>query len=275
MTHRDKCLSCEQYTKHTVAASEKPTAEIPSHQIELAFQTAWPRVVECIEDDAVDEAHSKLSWYCDRYQDTVKNAKSLQEQLDSEKECRRKVESELHDLHKEVKGKRKQKETSASTTREWREWESASDSDMAEQMLSKSSRKRRRRDTGPPDDRPGGMTEFPYAEPMELGPHMVLPPVGSVPQAVPEPVVPAATVLPLSTLAPSLWGKGDPPASIMGKWPHPLGKTKTGQHPWHQACDINTVEFRNALQVARAMKGAERTLEQHAIINRINKHERY
>ena len=66
--------------------------------------------MECIEDDAMDEAHGKLSWYRDRYQDAVKNAKSLQEQLDSEKERCRKAESELHDLRKEVKGKGKQKE---------------------------------------------------------------------------------------------------------------------------------------------------------------------
>ena len=111
--------------------------------------------------------------------------------------------------------------------------ESASDSDIAEQTLSKSSRKRRRRDTEAPDVPPGGLPEFPDTEPMELGPHTVLPPVGSVEQAVPEPVVPAATVMPPSTLAPALWGKGDPPASITGKWPHPLGKTKAGQHLWH------------------------------------------
>ena len=60
-THRDKCSLCEQYAKHAVATSEKLTVELPSHWIELAFRTAWPRVVECIEDDAVDEAHGKLS----------------------------------------------------------------------------------------------------------------------------------------------------------------------------------------------------------------------
>ena len=114
-------MLCEQYAKHAVAASEKPTVEIPSHRIELAFWTVWPWVVEHIEDDAVDEAHSKLSWYHNRYQDVVKNVKSLQEQLDSEKERRRKAEFELHDLQKEVKGKGKQKETSASMTRKWRE----------------------------------------------------------------------------------------------------------------------------------------------------------
>ena len=140
-THRDECSLCEQYAEHTVAALEKLTVEIPPHQIELAFWTAWPQVVDRIEDDAVDEAHSKLSWYGDRYQDAVKNAKSLQEELDSEKEHHRKAESELHDLRKEVKGKGKQKETSASMTCKWREWVSASDSDIAEQKLSKSSRK--------------------------------------------------------------------------------------------------------------------------------------
>ena len=123
-THRDECSLCEQYAEHAVADSKKPTVEIPSHRIELAFRTVWPRVVERIEDDAVDEAHGKLSWYRDRYQDAVKNAKSLQEQLDSEKECHRKAESKLHDPRKEVKGKGKQKETSASSTCEWREWES-------------------------------------------------------------------------------------------------------------------------------------------------------
>ena len=84
-------------------------------------------MVEHIEDDAMDEAHGKLSWYRDRYQDMGKNTKSLEEQLDSEKECRHKAESELHNLWKEVKGKGKQKETSASTTHKWREWESAVD----------------------------------------------------------------------------------------------------------------------------------------------------
>ena len=95
-THRDECSLCEQYTEHAVAASEKLMVEIPSHRIELAFRTVWPCMVEHIEDDAVDEAHGKLSWYHDRYQDAVKNAKSLQEQLDSKKECCRKAESKLH-----------------------------------------------------------------------------------------------------------------------------------------------------------------------------------
>ena len=61
MTCRDKCSLCEQYAEHAVAASEKLTAEIPLHWIELELQTVWLHVVACIQDDAVDEAHSKLS----------------------------------------------------------------------------------------------------------------------------------------------------------------------------------------------------------------------
>ena len=70
MTHRDECSLYEQYAEHAVAASEKPTVEILSHRIELAFRTAWPRVVERIEDNAVDEAHGIVfyafhySWPC-------------------------------------------------------------------------------------------------------------------------------------------------------------------------------------------------------------------
>ena len=44
--------------------------------------------------------------------------------------------------------------------------------------------------------------------------------------------------------------------------------------PWHQVCDINAVKFQNALQIARVTKGAEHTLEQHTIINCMNKHEK-
>ena len=72
----------------------------------------------------------------------------------------------------------------------------------------------------------GGMIAFPDAGPEEMGPSIELPPVGSEPKAL-DTMVPVTTPIPPSMLAPLLWGKGDPPASIMGKWPHPLGKTKT------------------------------------------------
>ena len=96
----------------------------------------WPQVVTCIEDDAVEKAHSKLLWYCDQYNEATKSVKLLEEKLSSEREHRCKAETELKSLHKEVKPGGKQKETPAS-----HEWESASDSDTTEQSLSNSSRK--------------------------------------------------------------------------------------------------------------------------------------
>ena len=67
-----------------------------------------------------------------------------------------------------------------------------------------------------------------------------------------------------------LWGKGDPPASIMGKLPHLLGKSKPSQRSWQ----ISDPEFQKALQVARAVHPSDRTGKQHAIIIRMLKHER-
>ena len=121
----------------------------------------------------------------------IKNTKSLQEQLDSEKEHHCKAESKLHHLQKEDKGKGKQREVSASC--KWCEWESISNSDIAEQLLSKTSRKQRC-NTGALDVPPRGMTAFPDAEPMGVGPHMVLPPVGSEQLAL-EIMVPTMTVI--------------------------------------------------------------------------------
>ena len=118
----------------------------------------------------------------------------------------------------------------------------------------------------------GGMV-FPDTEPEEMDPSMELPPVGSE-QKAPDTTVPITTSVPPSTLAPLLWGKGDPPTSIMGKWPCLLRKTKTGLRPWHQVYNINVVKFQNVLQIARVTKGTERTFEQLVIINRMNKHKK-
>ena len=67
--------------------------------------------MEHIEDKAMDKAHGKLGWYCKRYQEVNKNKKSLQEQLNAEKEHLCKAKSEIHLLQKEEKTKGKQRES--------------------------------------------------------------------------------------------------------------------------------------------------------------------
>ena len=78
----------------------------------------------------MDEAHGKLGWYHERYQEANKIEKSLQAQLDAEKEHRCKAKSELHLLQKEEKTKGKQREIPA--PHNWHEWESTSDSEITE-----------------------------------------------------------------------------------------------------------------------------------------------
>ena len=110
------------------------------------------------------------------------------------------MESEIHHLHKEDKNKGKQREVSAS--REWCEWEFTLDSDIAEKLLSKTSRKCQQDDIGALDMPYGGMIAFSNAKPKEIGPSMELLPVGSEQKAL-DTMVPIATSGP-----PLLWGKG-------------------------------------------------------------------
>ena len=93
-----------------------------------------------IEDDAVDEAHSKLLWYQDWDDEVTRNVKVLKEKLYSEKEhChmaeikQSELKAELENLQKEVKSLERCKETPVS--HKWHKWESSSDSDIAEWLL--------------------------------------------------------------------------------------------------------------------------------------------
>ena len=78
---------------------------------------------------------------------------------------------------------------------------------------------------------------------------------------------------PTSRIAPP-WGKGDPPISVTGVLPRPLGKTRAGGNTWQHTCSLKSAEFKDALLIARAKKGTEHTPEEHMIILRALKHEK-
>ena len=67
-----------------------------------------------------------------------------------------------------------------------------------------------------------------------------------------------------------VWGKGDPPASVMKKLPHLLGKSKPGQISWQ----ISDLEFQKSLQDARAVRPSNKTGEQYVIIACMTKHKK-
>ena len=65
-THREGCEMCNMYTLHVVNTSESLMVEIPSREVEKAFQIVWPNIVHHIEDEASSEPNKKVEWYSDR-----------------------------------------------------------------------------------------------------------------------------------------------------------------------------------------------------------------
>ena len=58
-THHEGCETCNAYAVHIVKASESLTVEIPSREVEKAFQIAWPNIVHYLEDEASSESDKK------------------------------------------------------------------------------------------------------------------------------------------------------------------------------------------------------------------------
>ena len=79
--------------------------------------------------------------------------------------------------------------------------------------------------------------------------------------------------LPTLRVAPP-WGKGDPPISVTGVLPRPLGKTRAGGNMWQHTCSFDSPEFKDTLLIARAKKGTECTPEEHMIILHALKHKK-
>ena len=78
---------------------------------------------------------------------------------------------------------------------------------------------------------------------------------------------------PTSRITPP-WGKGDPPISVTGVLPRPLGKTQAGRSTWQHTWSLESPEFKDALLMARAKKGTEHTPEEHTIISHALEHKK-
>ena len=66
-THHKGCDMCDAYASHVVEASKVLMVEIPSREVEKAFQIAWPNIVHQIEDKASSESDKKVEWYSDHH----------------------------------------------------------------------------------------------------------------------------------------------------------------------------------------------------------------
>ena len=75
ITHCEGCDMCKAYTLHVVEASKASTVEIPSREVEKAFQIAWPNIVHHIEDEASSESDKKVEWYSDSHDNLTDNVR--------------------------------------------------------------------------------------------------------------------------------------------------------------------------------------------------------
>ena len=54
-THCEGCDMCEAYALHVVEALKASMVEIPSREVEKAFQITWPHIICHIEDEVSSE----------------------------------------------------------------------------------------------------------------------------------------------------------------------------------------------------------------------------
>ena len=87
-THREGCETCNAYAVHVVKASESSMVEIPSREVEKAFQIAWPNVVPHLEHEASSESDKKVEWYSDRHDNLTDNVRMVENKASTEQDHR-------------------------------------------------------------------------------------------------------------------------------------------------------------------------------------------
>ena len=87
-THREGCDMCDAYTSHIVEASKASTVEIPSREVEKAFQIAWPNIICHIEDEASSVLDKKVEWYSDCHDNLTNDVRMAENKASVEQDCR-------------------------------------------------------------------------------------------------------------------------------------------------------------------------------------------
>ena len=93
--HHEGCDTCEAYTLHIVEASRVPTVEIPSREVEKAFQIAWLNIVHQIEDEASSESNKKVEWYSDHHNNLMDDVRLVEEKASAKQDHHQKADKKL------------------------------------------------------------------------------------------------------------------------------------------------------------------------------------
>ena len=75
---------CDAYALHVIEPSKASTVEIPSREVEKAFQIAWPNIVRHIEDEASSESDKKVEWYSDQHDNLTDNVRMAEKKASAE-----------------------------------------------------------------------------------------------------------------------------------------------------------------------------------------------
>ena len=75
---------CDVYAAHIVKASEASMVEIPSREVEKAFQIAWLNTVHHTEDIVSSVLDKKVKWYSDRHNNLTDNIRMVENKASAE-----------------------------------------------------------------------------------------------------------------------------------------------------------------------------------------------
>ena len=77
---------CKAYASHIVEASKVLTVEIPSREVEKAFQIAWPNIVHHTEDEASSVSDKKVEWYNDCHNNLTNDVRMAENKASAERD---------------------------------------------------------------------------------------------------------------------------------------------------------------------------------------------
>ena len=94
-THREGCDMCNAYALHVVEASKASTVEIPSREVEKAFQITWPNIVCHIEDEASSVSNKKVKWYSNCHDNLTDEVRMAENKASPDRDCFQKADKKL------------------------------------------------------------------------------------------------------------------------------------------------------------------------------------
>ena len=101
-THHEGCETYNAYAVHIIKASELSTVEIPSREVEKAFQIAWPNVVHHIEDEASSESDKKVKWYSNWHDDLTDIVRLVENKASMEQDRHWKADEKLAQANSKI-----------------------------------------------------------------------------------------------------------------------------------------------------------------------------